>query len=182
MSQISDFAKIENLEGLMFSFLTRQKTVIVGSKQLSENFFNQMVSTLPTDLRKHLTSGLNDNSLSKDFVVSFLEVNEDSMKFLDKSQGKYTIVFLPSNQVFGQYTSPLCKKFISHLKANRIEVLKKEIEQLYEEAINSEEIITPADYAAKNNKNKADASLILWMRALHYKKEIDNSIINNEVW
>jgi hypothetical protein len=182
MSIEIDFAKLENLESMIFSLLTKQKTIVVGPKAMSEGFISKLKEVFPAEMKNQLSFGKNDSALSEEFDVSTLEMNEDSMKILDKAQGKYTVIFLPSNQIFGQYTSPFCKKIATLLRENKIESLNEEIKLFLHNAIDSEEILPFADYAAINSMHKADASLTMWVRANYYKKEIDKSLFYNEEW
>jgi hypothetical protein len=182
MSMETDFAKLENLESMIFSLLTKQKTIVVGPKAMSEGFISKLKEVFPAEMINQLSFGKNNNTLSEEFDVSTLEMNEDSMKILDKTQGKYAVIFLPSNQIFGQNTSPFCKKIAALLKENKIESLNEEIKVFLQNAIDSEEILPFADYAAIKGMNKADASLMMWIRANYYKKEIDESLFKNEEW
>ncbi len=182
MSIEIDFAKLDNLESMIFSLLTKQKTIVVGPTLMSEGFITKLKEVFPAEMKDQLSFGKNDNALSEEFDVSTLEMNEDSMKILDKAQGKYTVIFLPSNQIFGKYTSPFCKKIAALLKENKIESLTEEIKLFLQNAIDSEEILPFADYAAINDLHKADASLTMWIRANYYKKEIDKSLFYNEEW
>lgn len=182
MSSKIDISKIENLESMVFAVLTRQKIVLVGDKNDADKFYSDLDVFIPDDLKNQITYGTNDNSLSKDLVVSFLEMNESSMKFLDRTMGQYTVVFLPSMQVYGQYTSPFCKNLVNLLKTSKLDSLKEELNIFYNEAIESDDLMTPADYAAKKQKHKADASLLLWVRALYFNKEVESTIINTGDW
>ena len=175
------FYNIENFDSLIFSLLTRQKIIVVGVDKMSDKFYEFIHQITPEEVNNFLTYQSSAKSLNDNSIILGVEMDEDSMKLLDKSQGKYTVVFLPNNEIYGQFTSPFCKKIASLLKEEKLDDLKEELSFFYKKAIESNEITTPADYMAAHDMNKADSSLLLWIRALHYNKEM-NTILSDKDW
>ena len=182
MSLNSNIKKIDNFDSLIFSLLTRQKTIFVGVGKMSDEFFKVIQDIVPEDLKPYLTYGTYENSTENNNLISSLEMKEESMKVLDRAQDKYTVVFLPANEIYGQYTSPFCKKAAALFKEDKIAGLKEELTLFYKQAIESDEIVSPADYMSEHQIHKADASLVMWIRALHYEKEIDSSLFIDMKW
>lgn len=182
MSLEEKLRKIEHFDSLIFSLLTRQKNIFVGVGNMSEEFYKFIQEFLPEELKENLSYSPNDKSLEDTSVISGFQMNEESMKILDKAQGRYTVVFLPANEVYGQYTSPFCKKAATLLKQDKIASLKEELSIFYKKAVESEEIVPPADFMVQHSINKADASLIMWIRAQHFGKEINNSLFIDMDW
>lgn len=175
------FYSIENFDSLIFSLLTRQKIIIVGLGKIPDEFYKFIQQISPEELKNFLTYQPNATSLNGNNVILGVEMSEETMKLLDKAQGKYTVVFLPNNEIYGQFTSPFCKKIANLFKEEKINGLKEELSLFYQKAVESDEMSTPADYMAANDMNKADSSLLLWIRSLHYNKEM-NTVISDQDW
>ena len=174
--------KLEHFDSLVFALLTRQKTIVVGLGQQADDFSNNIQQLLPDNLRNSIRYLSGEKSLDTDSTLIGVEMNEETMKLLDKTGGKHTVVFLPNSEVYGQFTSPFCKKIAQLLQEDKLSKLKEELSIFYDKAIESDEITTPADYMAIHGLNKADASLLLWMRALHYGIEVDKTLFSNMEW
>ena len=176
-NQIQYLSQFENLDTLIFSLLTRQQTIIVGSKNDCVEFFEEIKQILPKVLLQHLNLG---EKIGESVVVCLNET-EENMVFLDKHQHEFTIIFLETKEVYGSFTAKLCKKVEKLIKEDKLQLAKKEIELFYRTATENDELMNPADYASKYGVNKGDASLLMWIRVLHLGKN-PNDYVNNNVW
>ena len=167
----------ENLDSLFYSVLTEQKTLVLGESEELITFMLEIYLIFPAEVKKLLTSITNSTNLSDDVVLHVVRINDETLKIADHYQGKHTILFLPNKQVYGKYTSPFCKTLAQLYSEKKIDELRTEISQFYAKAIASNEMPPVADFAAKNNLTKADASLMLWMRANQYNIEIEKNLL-----
>ena len=91
MTVNNTFYSIENFDSLIFSLLTRQKIIIVGLGKIPDEFYKFIQQISPEELKNFLTYQPNATSLNSNNVILGVEMSEETMKLLDKAQGKYTL-------------------------------------------------------------------------------------------
>ena len=167
----------ENFDNFIFSVLTEQKTLIVGEQEELRNFLANFYEYIPNELKRHITLIANSSNLTNKVNLHALPVSDEVLKIIDGKKGEYTVLFLPMKTAYGTFTSPFCKKIAALVSEQKKESIKEELMQFFKLAIESSDIIPPADFAAQQNMTLADASLLLWMRSNHYDIEVQMSLL-----
>ena len=166
--------KIQNIDSLIFSLLTRQKIIVAGEEKEITELISLFENIFPS---KMLNITINEklNELNENFQISRLSITDKTMKLLDRNKDDYTIVFLPSYEIYGKYTSRFCRKVSSLFKKDELTSVTEELTQFITKVNETDELMPPAEYASKFNIPKNDASLLMWMRSLNSGKEFDKS-------
>lgn len=170
-------AAYENFDNFIFSVLTQQKTLIVGEQEELSNFLANLYEYIPDELKRHITLIANSSNLTNNVSLHALPVTDEVLKIIDGKQGEYTVLFLPMKTAYGTFTSPFCKKIAELFAEQKKESIKEELMQFFKLAIESSDIIPPADFASQQNMSLADASLLLWMRSNHFEIEVQKSLL-----
>lgn len=167
----------ENFDNFIFSVLTQQKTLIVGEQEELSSFLANFYEYIPNELKRHITLIANSSNLTNKVYLHALPVTDEVLKIIDGKQGEYTVLFIPMKTAYGTFTSPFCKKIAALVAEQKKESIKEELMQFFKLAIESSDIIPPADFAAKHSMTLADASLLLWMRSNHFEIEVQKSLL-----
>ena len=165
----------ENLDNFIFSILTEQNTLVVGEKDELKKFLLNFYEYMPNEMKRYVTLIANSSTLNDKVGLQALILSDEVLKVIDAKKGEYTTLFLPMKTAYGAYTSPFCKKVADLYIENKKESVKEELLHFFNIALQSNEMIPTADFAAANDLQLADASLILWMRANHFDIEFEKS-------
>ncbi|MCF2143089.1 MAG: hypothetical protein K9W42_05260 [Candidatus Heimdallarchaeota archaeon] len=171
------FDEFKDFDFLIFALLTSQKTVIVGDKNELEEFIGTMFECIPPQLRGHIRLGANVSTITDGEEISLVIISERVLRALDNRKKNYTVLLLPLKTAYGIYSSSKCKHIAKLYKEKKIESIKEEIQQLFNLALKSDELLPVADFAAKEHLEMADAFLVQWIRANHFGLEIEKSIL-----
>lgn len=168
----------KKLDTVVFNLLTRQKTFLVGERERAFQFIAKVLECVPQELQIYLPFIIQSSSLNEEATLISLPFREEIMKTLDKNKGEFTVLFLPTREAYGLYTSPFCEHIANLFEKNELQEIKQLIKKYYDLAVQTETIIPPADFAEQKKIPVADAILIQWMRANHYEKEFDRGFLD----
>ncbi|MHA1126808.1 MAG: hypothetical protein ACTSO7_07570 [Candidatus Heimdallarchaeota archaeon] len=163
----------ENFENFIFSILSEQNTLVVGSKDELKNFLIKFYDYIPNEMKKFLTLIANSSTLNDKVGLQAIILTDEVLKIIDAKKGNYTTLFLPMKTAYGAYTSPFCIKIAQLFAEGKRESVKEELMAFFKLAIESKDIVPKADFASEKDVSLADASLLLWIRANHYDLELE---------
>ena len=163
----------ENFDNFIFSILTEQKTLVVGEKAELKKFLSSFYEFMPNDMKRHLTLIANSSTLNDRVGLQALILTDEVLKVIDAKKGDYTTLFLPMKTAYGSYTSAFCKNIAKLYSENKKASVKEELMHFLKMAIQTQELPPVGDFAAENDLQISDASLVLWMRANHFELELE---------
>jgi hypothetical protein len=171
----SEIDVFENFDNFIFSILTEQNSLVVGEKDELKKFLINFYEYMPNEMKRYLTLIANSSTLNDKVGLQALILTDEVLKVIDAKKGEYTTLFLPMKTAYGAYTSAFCKKIAKLYIENKKESVKEELLHFFKLAIQSNELPPVGDFAASNDLQLSDASLVLWMRANHYEIELEKS-------
>ena len=169
--------KLKNLETIIASILMGKKIILLGSQDDLNNFIYTMFESFPVEAYSLLEFASPTNSLSENVGISGIPLTDSNMEILDQiGTESHSIVYFDEQICYGNYFSPMSKEIAKHIQKQEFESSKKLILELYNTAKLSQDLNSnPSSLAKENSVTKADAVLILNIRAKLYDKQLPAS-------
>lgn len=168
MKKTIDFAKFQNLDTLIFALVSQQRIIVVGETEEGESFIENIKDLLPSELGKKITEGT-----EKTDIIRIMPMSEQTFRMVESNPERYTLVLLQEKEIYGQYTSPFCKRIARLLQNNSIVEAKDELQVFFSKVVKTNEIVSASDYAKDHGMPKADAVLLLLARANYFQSETE---------
>lgn len=169
--------KLKNLDTIIASILMGKKIILLGSHNELNDFLYIMFESFPIEAYSLLEFASPTNSLSENIVISGIPLTDSNLEILDQiGTESHSIIYFENKICYGNFYSPVSKKIAKYIQKQDYKSSKKLILELYNIAkLNSDLTSNPSTLAKKNRISKADAILILNIRAKLYNKQLPTS-------
>ena len=170
--------KLDKLETVIAAILMGKKIFLLGSQDEFDAFLAVMFKVFPPEAYSLLEFSSPTNSLSENTIISGIPPTDSNMNLLDQIGSEDgTIVFFDEHTCYGNYSSPMSKEIAKLIQKKNYEKTRELISKLFSTAKLSDEIISnPSSLAKENSISKADALLVMNIRAKLFNKQPPTNI------
>ncbi|MFX0093212.1 MAG: hypothetical protein ACFFBD_15750 [Candidatus Hodarchaeota archaeon] len=168
--------QIKNFETAVFSVLARRRTIILGEQEDIIRLLITLYSFVPGEMKQNLKFVSYTTSLSENVYILGMPFTDEVISELEGSKGQYTVIIL-GDQVYGQFTSHLCKKIDLHARTGQYRQIKDLLEDFHQIIRDSDNLPPALEFAARWGLHLSDAQLALIMRANYFGREVPHNLL-----